>query len=299
MRLKLATRGSKLALIQTGQVQGALSTLGMESEAVVHSTQGDRDRKGPIYSMSSVGVFVEELNSMVSSGECDAAVHSAKDIPSRIPDDLEVSAVLPRASVNDALVSESSLADLPERSRIGTSSMRRVSSLRSARPDLRAVDIRGNIDTRLSKLANGECEGIIVALAALERMQLDVKYFVLDTSKFTPAPNQGTIAVITKKGSDISQFMGGINHQQTSMSFQIERELVTGLSLGCSMPVGILCTPGESLYHVSSTFYSLNSNDYRSYESDVRGKEEAGKLVAEIKRTLPVSFGYRFGAGRQ
>lgn len=294
MVLKLATRSSELALIQTRSVQSALSSFNIDSEIVGHSTKGDRERTGPIYKMSKVGVFVEELNNLVSSGKCDAAVHSAKDMPSAFPDDLEVAAVLPRASFYDVLVSDFSLQELPGRSVLGTSSIRRISAIKSIRNDLEIRDIRGNIDTRLKKLENGEYDGILLAQAAFERMQHKVKYFVLNTEQFTPAPNQGIIAVVTKKDSPVSEQIRKINHGPTFAAFELERVLVTGLGLGCSMPVGILCTPSESLYHLTATFHSLHSSTYRSYEADVRRKEEAGRMVFEIKRRLPDSFGYKF-----
>lgn len=295
MRIRIGTRGSKLALIQADHVRSSLAAAGIETEIVTRTTHGDRERSGPIYRMSRVGIFVDELNSMILSGECDVAVHSAKDMPSSIDDDLEVSAVLPRASFRDVLVSDRNLSELRKGAVIGTSSMRRIAELRAVRNDLEVRDIRGNIDTRIEKFMSGEYDGIILAEAALERMGTDVGYFPLDVEDFLPAANQGIISVVSRKGSEISHAMKNVNDEETMNCFRLERELVTGLRLGCSMPAGILCTSYENLYHIYARFYSINSEEFRSFETDVKHLEDARKMVKEIVGSLPERFGYGFG----
>ncbi len=295
MILRIGTRGSKLALIQAEQVKAALLESGVESEILTYTTSGDRDTSSPIYRMGKIGVFVEELNGMVERETFDLAVHSAKDIPSRISDSLEVSAVLKRASYNDVLVSKSDLDTLPKGAVIGTSSRRRISELMSVRPDLVVKDIRGNIDTRLEKYRNGEYDGIILASAALERMKADVKSFRLNENDFVPAPNQGIIAIVTRKESRESEILKGINHEESFRSFIFERELVVRLKLGCSMPAGIICIPhGESML-LRARFYSLESSEFREYSSEVGSVEDVSLMADEISNTLPREFGYGFG----
>ncbi|AKA47754.1 hypothetical protein IX51_00145 [uncultured archaeon] len=295
--LRIGTRGSKLALIQAGQLKTALESTGVQTEIITHTTSGDRDTESPIYRMSKVGVFVEELNSLVERGDFDIAVHSAKDIPSAIPDSLEVAAVLPRASFNDVLVADSSLESLEKGSVIGTSSKRRISELRALRNDLVVKDIRGNIGTRIGKLKSGEYNGIILAKAALERMGEDVKlkHYTLSEKDFVPAPNQGIIAVVSRKGSKESEIVRRVNHTPTYTSFTFERELVSELRLGCSMPAGILCVEDSGVYRLTARFYSLLSDEYREYLRDVNSVAEVGILAEEIRDTLPKRFGYGFG----
>lgn len=295
MNMKLGTRGSKLALIQAEQVRSALQIAGIEAEIITHSTSGDRNRSSPIYRMNSVGVFVEELNALVESGTLDFAVHSAKDIPSFMSEALEVSAVLPRASYNDVLVSESNLFSLKEGAVIGTSSRRRISELHTLRKDIAVKDIRGNIDTRLEKLRTGLYDGIIIAKAAMDRMNAQANYFVLNESDFVPAPNQGIIAIVSRKGAGEFDILRKINDPATYDAFRFERELVVKLKLGCSVPAGILCTGSSGSYRLTARFYSLHSDEYRNYTENVTSLSDIDMLADEIRKSLPRSFGYGFG----
>lgn len=295
MEIRLATRSSRLALIQTELVRDALSSHGVESRLVTHTTHGDRDRTSPIYSMNRTGVFVDELNNLILSGKSDAAVHSAKDIPSSVDSSLEVSAVLPRGFANDVLVSARDLENLKDGAVIGTSSRRRIAEIRSLRRDLVIKDIRGNIDTRLQKLKNGEYDGIIAARAAIERLGIAVTFFNLSIEDFLPAPNQGIIAVVSEKGSEASTTLEGISDQETYRAFLYERRLVSSLELGCSIPAGILCLKSGGSYRLRARFYSLVSDEYREYGAIVHGEGDIDELANEVKATLPAEYGYGFG----
>lgn len=295
MTLKIGTRGSTLALIQAEEVRATLANSGIDAEIHSFTTSGDRNTSSPIYAMGKIGVFVEELNREVERGAFDIAVHSAKDIPSRISDALEVSAVLKRASFNDVLVSHKPLDNLPEGSVIGTSSMRRISELKSLRPDLAVKDIRGNIDTRLEKFRGGKYDGIILAKAALERMGEDTNYYTLSEDDFLPAPNQGIIAMVSRKGSRESELLRNINHDESYRSFVFERKLVSSLGLGCSVPAGILCQPGDESSVLRARFYSITTNEHREYVSEVKGIEDVSLMAEHIRGSLPASYGYGFG----
>lgn len=296
MELILGTRGSRLAVIQAEQVRSSLESIGYRAEIRKYTTSGDRDRNSPIYRMSRTGLFVDELNSLVSSGTVSFAVHSAKDIPSVIPDSLEISAVLPRASYRDVLVSNSSLETLDPWSVVGTSSRRRISELNAIRKDLTVRDIRGNIDTRIRKLNQGEYDGLILAQAAIDRMGIDVNHFVLSERDFIPSPNQGIIAVTSLKGSEASSLLKKINHPETFDAFRYERALMTQLKLGCSTPAGILCRKVSGDNILTARFYSLRTDEFREYETRIKSDSDVSKIAEEIRRTLPEAYGYGFGA---
>ena len=151
MPITIGTRNSKLALIQANSVKDALESRGYEVQIKGFTSSGDSNRNVPLYRMSSTGVFVDELNEMILKGEIDLAVHSAKDIPTRIQDGLEITSVIKRDDFRDVLISETSLEDMREGSVIGTSSMRRIRQVKTANPKINVSDIRGNIDTRISK----------------------------------------------------------------------------------------------------------------------------------------------------
>ncbi|EQD58428.1 Tetrapyrrole biosynthesis, hydroxymethylbilane synthase, partial [mine drainage metagenome] len=143
-------------------------------------TPGDRDREAPIYTMGGTGVFVSTLNEKILSGEIDVAVHSAKDIPTSIPGDIEIAGVLERGPVEDLLVSRAPLERIPKGSVVGTSSLRRSHEILFARPDLKVKSIRGNVDTRIRKYVEGQYDAIILAKAAYDRLGLDENAYVLD-----------------------------------------------------------------------------------------------------------------------
>ncbi|HYI14069.1 MAG TPA: hydroxymethylbilane synthase, partial [Thermomicrobiales bacterium] len=175
--LRIGTRGSRLALVQTNRVIDIIRERypDVVCEAVVISTQGDRDKQTPLSEIGGQAVFAKDLQQAVLTGEVDCGVHSAKDLTSTLPDGLVLAAILDRADPRDALISRHSggLAGLPEGARVGTSSRRRMAQLRLARPDLEPVDLRGNIDTRLAKVLDdpdGPYDAAIVAVAGLDRL---------------------------------------------------------------------------------------------------------------------------------
>lgn len=262
MPITIGTRNSKLALIQANSVKDALESRGYEVQIKGFTSSGDSNRNVPLYRMSSTGVFVDELNEMILKGEIDLAVHSAKDIPTRIQDGLEITSVIKRDDFRDVLISETSLEDMREGSVIGTSSMRRIRQVKTANPKINVSDIRGNIDTRISKYMGKKYSGIIIAMAAYNRMSLDIGHFILSEDQFLPAPNQGIIAIVGKKSSEQAYASREINHSETFRDMQNERFIAGSLNLGCSMPVGILSSNGK----IKTRFYSLKSNTYKDME---------------------------------
>ena len=203
----IGTRGSKLAIVQAERVRERLEAAGVGNELTIQTVRslGDVITDRGLYEMPEKGVFVKKLDMMLLNGEIDLAVHSMKDIPMERDERLETSAVLPRDSPYDALISTYSLDDMPEGAVIGTSSVRRkfqlVNYTEERGVNVRIKDIRGNVDTRLKKFRRGDYDGVILAEAGLERLHVDIDYERLDCDPFIPSPNQGIIAVVTRTGS--------------------------------------------------------------------------------------------------
>ncbi len=242
--LRLGTRGSALARRQAQEAARALATCGVETEEVICSTQGDRDRGTSLRVLGGQGVFVRQLEEALREHRVDVAAHSAKDIPPQLLEGTELVAFLPRADVRDALVSRDGrpLADLPPGALIGTSSRRREAQLRAQRPDLRAADIRGNVDTRLQKVSDGAYDAIVLAAAGLARLdRLNVVTEYLSLEVMLPSPGQGAIALQARRDdADTVAVLRRINHQPTALAVRAERALLRRLGAGCTLAVAAL-----------------------------------------------------------
>ena len=284
MPVTIGTRNSKLALIQANSVKDALESKGYEVNIKSFTSAGDSNKNVPLYRMSSTGVFVDELNERVLKGEIDLAVHSAKDIPSNIQKGLEITAVTRREDFRDALISRTPLEEMKTGSVIGTSSMRRIRQAMTVNPEITVSDIRGNIDTRISKYMEKKYTGIIIAMAAYKRMELDIEHFILPEEQFLPAPNQGIIAIVGKSNSPASIISGEINDRETYGDMKNERFITTSLNLGCSMPVGILSKAGK----IKTRFYSLNSDEHRDMMFSAQNLDS---VVEHIKEGIS-GYGY-------
>ncbi len=284
MPVILGTRNSELALIQAESVKTALELEGHDVEIKTFSSKGDSNRNIPLYRMSSTGVFVDELNERVVNGEIDIAVHSAKDIPSSMHDSLEISAVLKREDYRDLLISRTPLEKMTAEDKLGTSSIRRIRQVKTVNANVKISDIRGNIDTRIFKYMSGDYSGIIMAKAAYNRMKLDIEHFELSEDQFLPAPNQGIIAIVSRKGSSKSDIARSINDTKTYSDMENERYLVKKLNLGCSKPVGILCESGI----IKTRFYSLKSDEYIDLNFKVLDMES---ITDKIREAI-VGYGY-------
>lgn len=242
--LRLGTRGSALARRQAQEAARALAPCGVETEEVICSTQGDRDRGTSLRVLGGQGVFVRQLEEALREHRVDVAAHSAKDIPPQLLEGTELVAFLPRADVRDALVSRDGrpLADLPPGALIGTSSHRREAQLRAQRPDLRAADIRGNVDTRLQKVSDGAYDAIVLAAAGLARLdRLNVVTEYLSLEVMLPSPGQGAIALQARRDdADTVAVLRRINHQPTALAVRAERALLRRLGAGCTLAVAAL-----------------------------------------------------------
>lgn len=244
--LRIGTRGSELALTQTRWVQERLRELGRESEIIVVRTLGDRVINVPLARIGSTGVFVKELEQLLLQGDIDLAVHSLKDVETSIPEGLTIAAIPEREDPRDALCSRTggTLDDLPGRARVATSSSRRRAQLLSTRPDLQIQSVRGNIDTRLRKLAEGEFDGLIMAVAGLIRMGWQDKISqYLPADMYMPAPGQGALAVECRADEPgLLALLKGIEHVPSRAAVAAERAFLSALGGGCLIPVGALAT---------------------------------------------------------
>jgi hydroxymethylbilane synthase len=234
--LRIATRGSRLALWQAERVAGLL---GGDVELVVVSTTGDQRADVPIWTIGGTGVFVKEVQQAVLDGRADLAVHSAKDLPSETAAGLVLAAVPERADPRDALVG-ARLDDIPAGGRIGTGSVRRQAQLAALRPDLRFESLRGNIETRVAKAA--ELDAVVVALAALERLGLAAKAAeVLEPARMLPQVAQGALAVECRAGDGATAArLAALDDPSARRPVEAERAFLRRLGGGCELPCGAL-----------------------------------------------------------
>ena len=245
MKIKIGTRKSKLALAQTEMFANALKKRfdDIDTEIVCISTKGDKILDKPLEMIGGKGVFISELENALLSGAADMAVHSAKDLPLELADGLEISSALNRGNYRDVLVTrKNEQIQNREDFIVGTGSLRRQSFIKKIYPLVCIKDIRGNVDTRLGKLMNGDYDGIILAAAGLERLSLynSEKYDVtpFEYSDFLPAPCQAIVVAESKTGSAISERLKEISHTETMLEFETERQIPKLLNADCGMPVG-------------------------------------------------------------
>lgn len=244
MNIKIGTRKSKLALAQTKMVVNEIKKYfpSINIEVVHFTTKGDKVLNKPLINIGGKGVFVTEIEDALLNKEIDLAVHSAKDLPLKLQDNLTISAVLKRGNYRDTLVTvKGKEIDFSREIIIGTGSNRRKIAFKNLYPNATFKDIRGNVDTRLNKLYNGEYDGIILAMAGLERLDLlsDSRFTFtpFDYKEFVPAPCQGIIA-IESRNNDLTEILSKINHKDTFYSFQTERHILNILNADCGMPLG-------------------------------------------------------------
>jgi hydroxymethylbilane synthase len=244
--LTVGTRGSALALTQTESVVAALRAHHADGDIRVEriTTKGDALRDVPLAALGR-GVFVDAIEEALRRREIDLAVHSAKDLPSRVPPDLAIAAFLERADARDVLVSRvGRLDEMPPGARIGTSSLRRVSLIHSVRPDIETLELRGNVDTRLRKLDAGECDAIMLAAAGLIRLGLESRITEwLSPETMLPSPGQGALAIeVRANDSELRAMVQPLAHWATEAALTAERAFLAQLGVGCAAAVGAYAT---------------------------------------------------------
>jgi hydroxymethylbilane synthase len=275
MSIRIGTRGSKLALAQTSTVCKKLSALGISVEQVIITTEGDTTTGVPLHEIGGQGVFVRALDDAILAGHIDCAVHSMKDIPAFRPSGLVTAAVLRRDSAADFLAYKGTLDAVKV---IGTSSTRRRAQLLRHDPDLSISDIRGNVDTRIRKLTEGEFDAIMLAEAGLTRLGIRIAGERFPPEKFVPAPNQGTIAVVSRADPSLREELSSLDHPETRTDVAIERAVMETLGGGCFTPLGIYCREG----HLIAEVLSLGGERTERIETDVQNIEQAREKGSQL-----------------
>jgi hydroxymethylbilane synthase len=244
-RVRIGTRGSLLARWQAEHVKGRLEARGHEVSLVVITTTGDRLLDRRLEAVGGKGAFLKEIEEALLAGEVDLAVHSLKDVPTVLPEGLELCAMLERADPRDALLSAGpGLRDLPRGAKVGTTSLRRQAQLGAARPDLEVADLRGNVDTRLRRLREGDFDAVLLAMAGLVRLgRAGEVTEALDPGTFVPAPGQGTIALECRTDDPgVHEAVGPLHHEPTARAVTAERAFLAHLGGGCNVPLGAHAT---------------------------------------------------------
>jgi hydroxymethylbilane synthase len=239
--IRIGTRGSTLALWQAEHVKASLVALGHDVSLRVITTTGDRVLDRKLESVGGKGAFLKEIEEAMLAGEVDLAVHSLKDVPTRLPDGLSLCAFLERADPRDALLSSGTrLAALPAGARVGTTSLRRQALLRQMRPDLVLADLRGNVDTRIQRLREGRFDAILLAMAGLTRLgRAGEVTEALDPRLFVPAPGQGAIALECRDADAAARdAVAPLDHAPTARAVAAERAFLATLGGGCNVPLG-------------------------------------------------------------
>jgi len=280
--VKIGTRKSRLAMAQAQQVLVALSACHPEwdIELVPITTTGDRIADVEITSVEGKGIFLKELEDALLSREIDCAVHSMKDVPTEQPPELTIAVMLEREDPRDGLVASCSLADLPERSRIGTGSSRRSSQLLSFRPDFQCTPVRGNVDTRVRKWRDGQYDALVLAMAGLKRIGLaHLVSQILPFDIMLPAAGQGAIGIeVRREDFQLLKNISCLDHYETHSAVSAERAFLAAMGGGCRMPIGIYgAIEGRELQLAGRI---ARENDGAIVEGKASGSIEDSTLIA-------------------
>lgn len=310
-KIILGTRGSELALTQTTMVTAALQTAQphLTIERQIIQTSGDKRQDLRFSEFAGVaqvdkGIFIKELEIALENSQIDAAVHSLKDVPSDLAAGFTIAAVLPRAAIEDVLITRDAhtLEDLPQGARVGTSSVRRAAQLKLLRPDLEIVEIRGNVPTRVKKvLGDQPLDAVLLAAAGLLRLGLlnanlnhihiegqTIHALVLDPVKFLPAAGQGAIAIECRAGDEATiHAIRSLNHPETEVRVTAEREFLKILGAGCQTPVGAHTWIEDGQLHMAVRVFNEDNLSAAPVERQAsRPVHEAKELAADLASML-------------
>jgi hydroxymethylbilane synthase len=286
--LRLGTRGSRLALFQTQQVIDALQSQhpDLQCEAVVISTQGDRDKQTPLSVIGGQAVFAKDVHNAVLQGEVDCGVHSAKDLTSVLPVGLVLCAILDRSDPRDVLISRhpGGLAGLPSGAKVGTSSRRRIAALRLLRPDLETIELRGNIDTRLAKVLDAPdtpYDAAILAAAGVVRMGWEEKVSeYLEVDRFVPAPGQAALGVDCRADDRSTQrLLATIADPVSTIEVEAERAFLRTIGGGCTSPLAAHARVEGDLIRMWAMFADENLDRIATAEDEADAED--GNALAE------------------
>ena len=280
MSLRIGTRRSRLALAQANEVAARLGASGVATELVPIETSGDRGAPPAASPQGLKGLFVAEIVRALIDGDVDVAVHSAKDLPAEEATGVVFGAVPRRETPFDVLVRHE--AELPDGAVVGTSSLRRRAQLIRARPDVRVVDVRGNVDTRLAKLG-GELDALVLAAAGLARLGVTPRYqTTLHADEMVPAPGQGTLAVQVREGdAETLRRVAVLEDPPTRTILTAERALMARLGGGCALPLGALATMHGEAVHLTAVVATPDGQRILRVDAEAGGPEQAADSAAE------------------
>src|SRR5256712_9090653 len=286
MRYKIGTRGSPLSLAQTKWVISELKKKSPETEFEIISikTKGDTDAR-PLFNINQKGIFEKEIDRAVAEKKADFAVHSLKDVPAELPDDLILACVPKREAANDVFISKDgiTLEKIKKGAVIGTSSLRRAVQVSRIRPDLVVKPIRGNIESRIKKIDDGKFDGIILAEAGIGRLRLDVKFERLSSVDFPPSPGQGALAIVSRKDNHkLIKLLKTIEDSDSRAAIEAERSLSIFVDSGCRFPVGALAQKTGDKLRLHVIVYSVDGSKSINVEKtgEATQAKEIGKQLA-------------------
>ncbi|MBZ5629961.1 MAG: hydroxymethylbilane synthase [Acidobacteriia bacterium] len=255
-RLRIGSRGSQLALWQANHISGLLRARGHEVEIEVIKTTGDKITDVALAKVGTKGMFTKEIEEALLESRVDLAVHSLKDLPTELAPEFEIAAITQREDPRDAYLSRhfNSIDDLAQRSRVGTSSLRRQAQLKALRPDLNIFPLRGNVDTRLRKLEEGEYDAIILASAGLNRLgRTEWIRAILPVEVMCPAVGQGALAIEIRSGDELTaQYVGFLRDAAATATTMCERALLNQLGGGCQVPIGAYAEMAAGAIHLTA-----------------------------------------------
>ncbi|HII35597.1 MAG TPA: hydroxymethylbilane synthase [Nitrosopumilaceae archaeon] len=286
MKYKIGTRGSLLSLAQTNWVISELKkgSPEIEFEIVTIKTKGDTDAR-PLFTINQKGIFEKEIDRAVAEKKVDFAVHSLKDVPSKLLNDLVLACIPKREDPNDVFISkdDSTLLTIKKGSKVGTSSLRRAVQIWRIRPDLIVKPIRGNIETRIRKIQQGEFDAVVLAQAGISRLGLDVKFERLSTKDFPPSPGQGAIAIVSRKDNpSLIEILRKIEDLDSRYEVEAERSLSVFVDSGCRFPVGAIAEKKGDRLTLNVIVYSVDGSKSINVErtGDFMQAVELGKQAA-------------------
>ncbi|MDE1826772.1 MAG: hydroxymethylbilane synthase [Thaumarchaeota archaeon] len=286
MRYLVGARGSQLSLAQTNWVISELKKNNpqAEFEIVPIKTKGDTDAR-PLFTINQKGIFEKEIDRAVAEKKVDFAVHSLKDVPAELSEELVLACIPKREPANDIFISKDgkTLNEIKKGAVIGTSSLRRAVQISRQRPDLIVKPIRGNIETRIKKIDDGKFDGIVLAQAGIQRLGLDVKFEKLPVEIFVPSPGQGALAIVARKDNiELINILKKIEDKTSRTAVEAERSLSMFVDSGCRFPVGALANQNGGKLTLSVTVYSVDGSKFIAVkrDSDSTQAKELGRQVA-------------------
>ncbi len=287
--IRIGSRGSALARWQADHIAAELRDRGHQVSIEILVTTGDRVQHAPFMQVGAKGMFTKEIEEALADERIDLAVHSLKDLPTELPEHFTIAAIPKRADARDAFVSVryENFAALPSGAVVGTSSLRRQAQLRALRDDLDIRELRGNVDTRLRKLHQGQYDAIILAAAGLDRLGLaaDVKE-LFSSQQMCPAAGQGALAIECRTNDDATRaLVAALDHAPTNFAVHVERAVLATLGGGCHLPVGVYCAPARNGWTITGVVARPDGSQVLREQMELREQhgsaEDAGFAMAD------------------